>query len=1143
MAKKLLILFLVCLGQLAYAQNESNIWYFGSYAGLDFNSGSPVVLSNSQMETFEATATISDSFGQLLFYSDGVRIWNRIHQVMPNGTDLLGSSSSSQGCVILPKPGSSTIYYVFTSDDFGNSRGFRYSEVDITLENGLGNVNSNKNILLATPVCEKITAIKKSDGQGYWVITHDYGSNKFMSFSVSPSGVNPVPVISNIGSVISVSAGTVGYLKASPDGTKIVSCNYQKNLEIFDFNSHTGELSNAKVINNKKANYGAEFSPSGKLLYVSTGDDEYIQQIVQYNLANNDMDSPTILSTTNSQYGGLQLARDGKIYVSLANSKYLSVIHQPENIGSTCSFEKNGTFIGPGMCIFGLPQSIPTLFNIFIASQNVCLGNTAQFSMTGTQNITSVTWDFGDGTTSDELSPSHLYSAAGNYNVTVTAHSASGFATQSMRTIVSSVPLANPISNKIVCERNTIYNLIENDGEVLGTQTNPIFEVAYFTSEAEAHAHINILQSPYVLSVGTTTFIAKVYNSENLDCYDLTSFTVTLMGQIVAGQPGNYNICESMYDGFAQFDLAMKNNEILNGLDAGQFVITYHKSHQEAENRMAALPLLYTNVNPQEIVFARLESIADEGCYAIVSFEIAVWQEPRIGLLANQVECGASRHLGVFDLTEKNPEVLGNLSPAYFSVQYYLTQQDALNDENAIVMPYIATSNNQTLYVVVEAIGNPGCRDISSFDLMVLPSFPLAFPKALNICDDSSNDGVAVFDFDEQTTFLLEGYPAGAFQVTYHLSNEEAVSGNNGINQYSNISNPQTIYARITSELDDSCFQVKPFSISVHSQPIMVIPDDLYFCSEEGETFAVVDLSSLREDILSRQVVSTGFTVTFHLLATEAQQDFNPLSEAYKVAVGNQTLYIRIENSQNPSCFVVADFQIEVYPRPVLEMRTHYILCGNESIEITAPENFDSYNWSTGENTSSIMVATEGTLTLTVTRNNGMVSCSDTEVIRVEKSSEAIIKEIVVNDWTNDSNSIRIIVQGSGDYEYSIDGTTYQSSPEFQGLKAGDYTIYVRDINGCGIVNEQAYFLVYPKFFTPNGDGHNEKWHIKSSGLEPEMKIHIFDRTGKLLISLNGQSDGWDGTHNNYKLPSADYWFVVERKSGKSFRGHFSLIR
>lgn len=1144
MAKKLLIFLLACLGQFLHAQNESNIWYFGNYAGLDFNSGVPVNLTDGQINTYEGSATICDVSGQLLFYTDGLTVWDKNHQIMPNGTGLMGNPSSSQAGVIVPKPGSSTLYYVFTSEEFGNPNGFRYSEVDISLNGGLGAVTANKNVPLATPTCEKVTAVKKADNTGYWVITHEFGSNKFLSFSVTNSGINPTPVVSSIGASVTSSGGTVGYLKASPDGTKMVSCNYLKNLELYDFDAQTGQFSNVRVLNSKPGNYGAEFSPSGNVLYVTTGTTSLIQQFVQYNLqATNIAASAVTLATTISQFGALQLARDGKVYLSLASATYLGVIHQPENVGTTCNYEQNGAFIGPGMCNFGLPQFIQTYFDVFVATQSVCLGTPTQFSVSGNQNITSANWDFGDGTTSTLLTPSHLYANAGSYNVTVTAQSTAGLVMQTMKAVVAAIPVANPTTNKTVCGFNVLYNLNDHTPSILGSQTNPLFRVAYFASEANAISHTNILQSPYSLPLGTTTFYAKVYNNDNVNCYALTSFTVTMFNQLTAGQPTNYVICESPYDGIAEFNLSLKNSELLNGLDASQFVITYYKDYVDALYATGVpLPTLYTNTNVQEIVYARIENVSNAACSAVGFFTIAVAEKPVIGPLTDMVECSTGGNTAVFTLSDKNAEVLGSLSSAVFEVLYYLDMQDAIDGVDAITGPYTNTTNNQTVYVVVKAIGSSVCKDISSFNLVVLPPLPTALPLAMSVCDDSSNDGKAVFNFDDQTDLLLDNQPTGAFVVTYHASDGEAISGSNAINDYTNISNPQTIYTRITSAADVSCFVVRPFTIVVHRQPIAIAPSDLHLCSETTGLSAGVDLLSLNGTVLNG-LPATDFTVSYHLLSTSAQQGIDALPNTFVATAANQVLYARVENNASASCFSVVDFQIFVYPQPVIAMKLLYTFCENSSIQVTAPPGFDAYDWSTGETTQSISVTTPGSITLTVTKDYGDVDCTATETISVVNSSMAVIKEIITSDWTDNENSIKVVVEGSGNYEYSIDGEHYQSSPEFYGLEIGEYTVYVKDINGCGIAKDEAYLLIYPKFFTPNGDGYNEKWHIKLSAYEPELRVYIFDRYGKLLTFLDGQSSGWDGTYNDHKLPSTDYWFVVERKSGKVFKGHFSLMR
>ena len=170
-------------------------------------------------------------------------------------------------------------------------------------------------------------------------------------------------------------------------------------------------------------------------------------------------------------------------------------------------------------------------------------------------------------------------------------------------------------------------------------------------------------------------------------------------------------------------------------------------------------------------------------------------------------------------------------------------------------------------------------------------------------------------------------------------------------------------------------------------------------------------------------------------------------------------------------------------------------------------------------------------------------SCFLKKIITVLESTIATIINIETTDWTQNDNTISIQVEGSGDYEYSIDGVNYHDSNIFNNLLIDDYLVYVRDKNGCGIITEEVYLLYYPNFFTPNGDGYNETWQLLNSSKEPFNRVYIFDRFGKILKELKPNDIGWDGTYNGNPMPSTDYWFIVERQNGKTYKGNFSLKR
>ncbi len=431
----LLILFIANQSNL-YAQKEGNIWYFGNLAGIDFNGTAPVVLTNGALNTNEGCATICDTSGSLLFYSDGTTIWNKNHTIMPNGTGLTGNGSSTQSVRIVKKPGSNTIYYVFTVDamETNLSKGFRYSEVDMSLQNGLGDVNTNKNVLIDNPTGEKITVIKHQNNTDYWILTHPYGSNVFHAYLLTSSGLNMSPSISNIGSVISgLFQNTIGYLKVSPDGRRVATVNsytalYQ--LELFDFDNSTGLLSNMIGFNGIPGGpYGVEFSPNSNLLYVSSFSPS---KIYQYNLlapSNTAIqNSRTVVGYGIGQGGALQLAPDNRIYYAQLYEHYLGVISNPDLIGSSCIFVDSGFYLAGRISTYGLPAYYnPIHYEPILIIKYFCYGDSTSFNISD-YFLDSVSWDFGDINSgvynfSKVINPKHVFSDTGSFTINLVYYS------------------------------------------------------------------------------------------------------------------------------------------------------------------------------------------------------------------------------------------------------------------------------------------------------------------------------------------------------------------------------------------------------------------------------------------------------------------------------------------------------------------------------------------------------------------------------------------------------------------------------------------------------------------------------------------------------------------------------------------------
>ncbi len=371
--KQLLILF-VCLffyTQLSIAQKEGNVWYFGDSAGLDFNSGVPVAITDGAMNTIEGCSSICDSKGVLLFYTDGISIWNRNHIIMPNGSDLQGDISSSQSAIIIRKPQSTINYYVITVDARGEENGLMYSEVNMDLQGGLGDVTTNKNMLLVSPTCEKVTAVKHRNNSDIWIITQLFNTPGFNSFLLTENGISSPVTFSNVGTMVADSLMSLGCLKASFDGSEIVSVtNYGNYIEIFNFDNLTGMLSNPLKFTgfeaafngppNSYGAYGAEFSPNGNFLYVSLYKPTEVYQLNLKKRTYTDIENSRHLigsiSSISSLGGALQIGPDGKVYMARAYSNYLAVINNPDSLGLACNFESDAVDLKGKTSYLGLPN-------------------------------------------------------------------------------------------------------------------------------------------------------------------------------------------------------------------------------------------------------------------------------------------------------------------------------------------------------------------------------------------------------------------------------------------------------------------------------------------------------------------------------------------------------------------------------------------------------------------------------------------------------------------------------------------------------------------------------------------------------------------------------------------------------------------
>ncbi|OYQ37327.1 hypothetical protein CHU92_08510 [Flavobacterium cyanobacteriorum] len=891
--KRLLILCFLSFSALpALAQGEADNWYFGQKAGIRFlPDGTVVPLNGGQIATTEGCSTISDADGNLLFYTDGRNVWDRNHLKMPNGnydtgTGLHGDPSSTQSGIIIPNPANPNLYYIFTVDephhdnaavwpnqfngvysdqngtvpaaDDGFNNGFKYSIVDLSVTGANGSIGNitirNRSLTTYNTLSteeqkykcsEKITAVKTADGNGYWVITHFI--DKFYAFKVDAAGVNEAPVVTTIIPVVPISGyrrNSIGYLKASPDGTKLAIAHNQVGTQtgqvsqngvvyLYDFNNATGVVSNAVKITDTNSAYGIEFSRETKKLYVTNQG-----SVLQFNLEAANISLSKVTIVNDGQSGAIQLGPNGKIYRTVNGGLALDVINNPEADGALCDYQSAAQPIGgppDATCTLGLPPFITSVFSVSIQVVNTCLGDQTNLSLNVNTAFDTVKWNFGDGTpeTAELTVPAitHVYAQPGNYTVTATVTKDGTTKTSTKDITITTFPVANAPQNLVECDSDNnssaTFDLTVNTPLILGSQSSTLYEVKYYNSQANADADTSALAAnAYMNTLNPQTIYARVQSKVNPACYVTTSFTVTAANTAVVGSD-EFTLCDDAADGDdsngrTTFNLSQVSQALV--INNTLFTTRYYVSLADAQAEINTLANNFYNTVPdRETVFARITNTAFPACSAIVEIHLNVSPLPPAVTGASLTQCDLSvtpDGLTQFNLSEADGQLTGGISG--LSVTYFANSADAQNNTAPLPLLFSNTTNPQQ---ITARVGNAqsGCFRLVPLQLIV--SANTTTPIVLETCDDDgTEDGFTQFNLREA------GIENGANTVTYFATANDALLEQNAVTADFTNTLPiqQNVYARI--ETNNACTALQEIRLFVRRLPDIDITGEALVC-------------------------------------------------------------------------------------------------------------------------------------------------------------------------------------------------------------------------------------------------------------------------------------------------------------------------
>lgn len=426
---------------------------------------------------------------------------------------------------------------------------------------------------------------------------------------------------------------------------------------------------------------------------------------------------------------------------------------------------------------------------------------------------------------------------------------------------------------------------------------------------------------------------------------------------------------------------------------------------------------------------------------------------------------------------------------------------------------------------------------------------PIVLNTTLTECD-INQDGLTTYNLYDTEQFVVNS-DNSLFIDNFFTTLQEAQQETNQIttpSAFQNTNPQQIIYARVVNQL--GCYSIAEITLSTSNNIIAIPPFET--CDDAiNDGIANFSISNLTGHV--SPYAPAGSAITFFLGEEDALNSINALTGVYTNNIPySETIFVKIES--NSSCYAISELTLNILLTPSILPNQSIFYCLNtfpQTITLDAgildiDTNNYSYEWflnnnPISENTPSISINEIGTYTIIVTHPNG---CEATRNITAIPSNIASIDDVMINNGSN-NNTVTIITSGEGEYQFALDTPIFNNSNVFTNVSPGFHTVYVYDINGCGISQKEIAVLGFPRFFTPNNDGFNDTWKPLgvNSEFNSEMSIRIFNRYGKLIKTINPTEPGWDGTFAGNILASDDYWYTAVMPDGTSYKGHFTLKR
>ncbi|WP_046757521.1 T9SS type B sorting domain-containing protein [Kordia jejudonensis] len=469
----------------------------------------------------------------------------------------------------------------------------------------------------------------------------------------------------------------------------------------------------------------------------------------------------------------------------------------------------------------------------------------------------------------------------------------------------------------------TLVDLTEFDTTIQGANTT--FNVAYFATLADANTFNNAISTPFANQTNPQEIFVRITNPAT-SCNDVSSFMLEILPAPTVTQPPAILICDDDTDGISSVDVTTSIPDIV--ANTNNIEINFFQTLAGAQDgAIDPVPVPTAFVTATTDVFVRVEN-ATTACFTIVTLPIIVNTIPDVVATDIYQLCEIDTdQTENFIMETRDDEILNGQTD--MTVLYYPTQQDALDKTNEIdkTMPYANQTNPQTIHVRIENDTDPDCFATSSFVIQVSPAPLFNQPTDIFVCDDVTNDGVDTFNLDATAQEIAQGIPQN-LNTVFFLSENDALTNVNPIaNTFTNTTNPQAIYARITNDSD--CFTVVTFEVNIIQVPETNPAPDITVCDVDYDGQVVFDLTVAELDILN--IRQNDVVITYHELEADAETGANAIPDPtnYTNANNPQPIFVRLINTIS-QCYVIIPFTLNINLPPLLNNITEATFCAAE---------------------------------------------------------------------------------------------------------------------------------------------------------------------------------------------------------------------